>query len=290
MNDVLVNNMDLFVKHDFFSKKLIDNIPGIFYVYKQVGQKFLLFAFNKQHEKITGFDAEEALNKEPYFFVQDKDHEAITEALEFIQIRNHVKQVYGSIVTKEGDVIPHVFEGYRFEYKSEMYFMGLGTDISDLSKAHEDLKRERLERGRKEKELLTLTLKDKQKEAVLTSISKKLDALKQNAKDKDVLKAVSKLSEEINSTFIFSEDNWQKFEFLFNNLHETFYENLLGKHPDLTKSEQNYCGLIKLKMSTEQICTTLNISKEGLKKKKYRLKQKMNLDKALRLECYIGKF
>ncbi|MFL0354291.1 hypothetical protein [Xanthomarina sp. GH4-25] len=290
MNEQLIKNLDLFVNQEFFSKKLIDNIPGVFYVYKEYKGVFRLFTCNKQHLNVTGYSAEESFNKLPLFFVAENSKQSIINGVSKIKTQNYVKEVYANFLTKSGKEVSYVFEGYGFNYKGESYFMGVGSDISALAQAYKDLSNERLERERKEKELLTLTLKDKQKEDVLASISKKLDDLKQNAKDQVVLKTISKLSEEINSTFLFSEDNWHKFELLFNNLHKSFYETLLDSHPNITKSEQDYCALIKLKMNTEQICNTLNISKEGLKKKKYRLKTKLGLDKSKRLETYINKF
>lgn len=290
MNNVLVSNLDLFVQQDFFSKKLIDNIPGVFYVYKEYDGMYRLFTCNKLHLKVSGYTAEESYNQEPFFFVDRDSKEAIANGLGKIKTQNYVKQVYASFLTKSRKVVPYVFEGYGFEYEEENYFMGIGTDISDLVQTHKDLKKEQLQREKKEKELLSLTLRNKQKEDVLASISKKLDTILLVAKDKDVAHNILKLTKEISSSFLFSEDNWQKFELLFNNLHQYFYENILLKHPTLTKSELHYCALIKLHMNGEQICTTLNISKEGLKKKKYRLKQKLMLDRNQNLEQYIKKF
>ncbi|WP_066220888.1 hypothetical protein [Formosa haliotis] len=289
MSDVLVNNLDLFVQQDFFSRQIVDNIPGVFYVYKEYNGVYKLFTCNEQHLRVTGYSAEESFKQEPFFFIDNASVDAIAQGLSKIKTQNYVKQVYGSFLTKKGKLIPYVFEGYGFEYDCEHYFMGVGTNISDLAQAHQDLKNERLQRELKEKELLALTLKDKQKEDVLSSISKKLDQILLNTKSAEVAQNISKLTNEINASLMFSDDNWQEFEMLFNNIHKNFYAQLLIKHPSLTKSEQYYCALIKLHMNSEQVCNTLNITREGLKKKRYRLKRKLDLKNTESIESYISK-
>ncbi|WP_066220898.1 PAS domain-containing protein [Formosa haliotis] len=290
MNNVLVSNLDFFVQQDFFSRKIIDHIPGTFYVYKKHDDVFKLFACNKHHLDVSGYTAEESINQEPFFFVDRASMRTIHEGVQDIKNQNYAKQVYANILTKKGELIPFVFEGYGFTYRDEEYFMGVGTDISDLTKAHVDLKNERLQRDKNEKELIALALSNTKKEAVLSSISSKLDLILQQSKSEGVAKDILKLTKDVKASLAFSKDNWQKFELLFKNLHGTFYKNLLLSHPNLTKTEMSYCALLKLRMSKEQICNTLNISREGLKKKKFRLKKKLNLEKHTKLEQYIIRF
>lgn len=45
---------------------------------------------------------------------------------------------------------------------------------------------------------------------------------------------------------------------------------------------------LKINMAPNDLCIALNISKDGLRKKRYRLKKKLQLDKKTRIKDYIG--
>lgn len=74
------------------------------------------------------------------------------------------------------------------------------------------------------------------------------------------------------------------------NLPYDFIEDLKKKHPNLTKSEIKFCTYIKMRLPIDEIISILNISNEGIKKKKYRLRKKIILEKNDSLEFYISKF
>ena len=45
-------------REQLFSEKVLDSLPGIFYLYDQEGQ---IIRWNKNHETLTGFSAEELI-------------------------------------------------------------------------------------------------------------------------------------------------------------------------------------------------------------------------------------
>lgn len=74
------------------------------------------------------------------------------------------------------------------------------------------------------------------------------------------------------------------------NLPYDFIKNLKKKHPNLTKSEIKFCTYIKMRLPIDEILSILNISNEGIKKKKYRIRKKITLGRNDSLEFYILKF
>jgi AraC family transcriptional regulator, chitin signaling transcriptional activator len=76
----------------------------------------------------------------------------------------------------------------------------------------------------------------------------------------------------------------------FSKLHPDFYEKLQNNHPELTKSELKFCAFLKLKLSSHQISSILNVSSEAIRKSRYRIRKKMNLPRETDLEDYISKF
>lgn len=56
-----------------------------------------------------------------------------------------------------------------------------------------------------------------------------------------------------------------------------FYTTLNKEYPDLTKSEKELCGLIRLNLSNKEIASLRNISPKSVKMGRYRLRKKLNL-------------
>ncbi len=55
----------------------------------------------------------------------------------------------------------------------------------------------------------------------------------------------------------------------------------------LTKLDFKYCGYIKLGMSTKDIANHMNIDVQSMRMARYRIKQKLHLDREKDLDTYI---
>lgn len=71
------------------------------------------------------------------------------------------------------------------------------------------------------------------------------------------------------------KDYWRQFEKKFNNLHPNFSQLLSERFPNLTKSDIEFCSLLKMNLSNKEIAAMLQISHESAITKKYRIKKKM---------------
>ncbi|MBL4705179.1 MAG: hypothetical protein JKY54_11700 [Flavobacteriales bacterium] len=67
-----------------------------------------------------------------------------------------------------------------------------------------------------------------------------------------------------------------------------FFSLLRKKHANLTTDDIRLCALLRLNISTIDLASIFNISPESLRKKKYRLKKKLKLQKDTSLENYIA--
>lgn len=73
----------------------------------------------------------------------------------------------------------------------------------------------------------------------------------------------------------------------FNAIHSEFFSQLKEKHPALTKSEVKFCAFLKIHLDSKQIAKILNISPEGIRKIRYRIRKKIELKPDESLEDYI---
>ncbi|MDW5287657.1 hypothetical protein [Formosa sp. PL04] len=264
-------------------------MPGIFYLYYVEGEKSYLKAWNDNYVTVTGCRDDEMMNKDATDFVDEASISSIKEGITALVLNGSVKNVYGNILSKSGDITPYVFEGVRFSVEKGVYFMGLGLDVSDLLSAKEQIKMLEFQKHQKEKKLFSVAIQEQKKEELLQNVLFKLETLENNVSNRSNAIAIKSLRKEINNHFSFN-DNWQVFKKMFGEIHFHFFRDLEECHPDLTKGESQYCAYIKIQMHASEICNIMNISKESLAKKRYRLKKKLGLSKEQKLDRYISAF
>lgn len=119
-----------------FSQKLIDSIPGIFFLFDPSG-RFLLW--NKNLEKVLGLSSDElALLRTIELYDED----------ERTHIRRATAQVFATgsssveatLIAKSGARIPYVITGVRIEVDGRPSVISLGLDISERKQAETALR------------------------------------------------------------------------------------------------------------------------------------------------------
>lgn len=156
-----------------------------------------------------------------------------------------------------------------------LLFFGLGYYA-----IRQKMKRNRLERDRvatelafKKKELTTHALHLAKKNEVLEGLKQKAQELKTTEGDG---KAYQQLIQTIN--FDQQDDKvWENFTHYFEAVHKDFAKDAMKKHPHISRNELRLMALLKMNLSSKEIANILNISSDGVKKARQRLRQKMNL-------------
>jgi DNA-binding CsgD family transcriptional regulator len=84
------------------------------------------------------------------------------------------------------------------------------------------------------------------------------------------------------------EAYWDEFFQRFNRFDKVFLD-LLAQHPgEFSLSEQKFCLLLRLGMSSKDISSLLNITPAAIEKKRYRIRKKFELDSSASLERHIN--
>jgi tetratricopeptide (TPR) repeat protein len=144
--------------------------------------------------------------------------------------------------------------------------------------------RQKIKRNRAEKEKLDNELSFKKKE--LTShalhLAKKNEVLQEiKAKAKELKSSNSSSGyQQLIQTINFDlkdDNNWENFKKYFEEVHKDFNNNVKKKYPEVTANELRLMALLKMNLSSKEIANILNISSEGIKKARYRLRKKLDL-------------
>lgn len=284
---------DLLIKKDLI-QRIVNSLPGIFYLYQLVGDEFQLVGWNKNHEIALGYTSDELLHISVKKFFTTKGFETALEIINKI-IDSGEANFESNILKKNGESVLYYLEGYRFEHEKVIYFMGVGVDVSSQQKVRinlEETKKE-IEKAtetlqRKERELLSFAIQVSENNEVIDLVNKKIGKLLDNGEEFVTKQDLKDLQKQLQLNFT-NKNSWEIFKTRFSQIHNNFFHNLLTAYPTLTKSETKFCAYLKIDMSSDQIASILNISKEGIKKSRYRIRKKMSLPKADSLEAAISK-
>ncbi len=162
-----------------------------------------------------------------------------------------------------------------------------------ISLKNTNLKRQVL---KQEKEQLTLDLdfKNNELEGFALRIVEKNNLLEQlknelkeiNSDQPENAIKLKELSTSINSNLYIEKDR-KEFELQLDKTHQSFFLKLDKEFHDLTKNERRLCSLLVLELSSKDIATILNISPDGVKKGRYRLRKKLNIGTKINISEYL---
>lgn len=83
--------------------------------------------------------------------------------------------------------------------------------------------------------------------------------------------------EYLNKANILTDEDWNKFKQLFEQVHKDFLKRVKEKLPDLTQAEIRLVCLTKLSVGTKQMAGILGVSFDTIKKSRHRLRKKLGL-------------
>lgn len=89
------------------------------------------------------------------------------------------------------------------------------------------------------------------------------------------------------SRIIEGETYWDEFFQRYNRFDKQFLECLSQHEGEFSLSEQKFCLLVRLGMSSKDISSLLNITPAAIEKKRYRIRKKFGLDPSENLERHI---
>ncbi len=131
-----LNEVEL-AKANALSAALIESAPGIMYLYNENGE---LVFWNKSHETITGYSAEELQNFPlmNWYLDDPVSQEAVTKGLENT-LKTGFGQAEATLRCKDGTKKPMYFTASPVIIDGKNYFVGVGVDITTRINAENKL-------------------------------------------------------------------------------------------------------------------------------------------------------
>jgi phosphate/sulfate permease/DNA-binding CsgD family transcriptional regulator len=140
----------------------------------------------------------------------------------------------------------------------------------------------------KEKEQKKIALSIIRKNEILSKLKTEIENLK--SKPEETLKFADLNTLKLLIIENLSVENERKsFNKYIRNLNDSFYKNLEIEYPGLSENEKKLCSLLRLKLTSKEIASILNITPKSVEVSRYRLRKKMNIKKNEKLSKMIRK-
>ena len=140
----------------------------------------------------------------------------------------------------------------------------------------------------KRQEVMNVALSIVEQREFLESLSSTVKKLEKAEDDKERDRLISELSSSIKQRLSYEGDvDSQYFYAQAESLHEDFYAKLSENFPNLTHQEKRLATLLRLGFSSKYIATLMNITPKSVEISRYRLRQKLGLEKGDNLVNFI---
>ncbi|MGI9549801.1 MAG: tetratricopeptide repeat protein [Aurantibacter sp.] len=145
--------------------------------------------------------------------------------------------------------------------------------------------RQKMKRNKLEKEKVDAELAFKKKELTTHALNlarknETLENLKSKAQELKVSESTASGYNQLIRTINFDlqdDNNWENFSKYFEQVHRNFNSEIKRKYPTITSNELRLMALLKMNLSSKEIANILNISQDGIKKARYRLRKKLDI-------------
>lgn len=280
------------------SEKIINSLPGIFYLYEKVGDQVFLKMWNINHVKLFGYSDEELLNMPGSTFFKEKEYKKVEKEIEIVFTEGW-SQIRTRLLTKSGKQVNHLLEAYSFVENDRHYMMGVGIDITSQMKAERNYVKAIIEKNElelkqakvkeqlesKKRELVAFALECGKRNRIINTALIDLNRIIEGHPQNELIQYLTRIRTNLEQINI--KRDWELFKLSFVELHHDYINILHKKHPCLTKSELRFCTYLKIHLSSHQIADIQNVTMGSIKQTRYRIRKKIGLVNKDSLEDYI---
>jgi len=157
------------------------------------------------------------------------------------------------------------------------------TAIAEKNAQLHEAQKEQLEL--KSKELTTHTLQVIQHNQFLENMRTKIAEMVKEEK-RDHKKQLQELMKQIGQ-HINHDQQWKDFTGIFEQLHQSFFDNLKAHCEDLTVNDIRLIALLKMNMSSKDMAAIFGISQDSLRVARYRLRKKLKIAEGDNLASFV---
>ena len=138
----------------------------------------------------------------------------------------------------------------------------------------------------KTKELASIAMQITYKNEMLAKVRQKLSKVSQKMIHQESKQQVDGLIKTLEKDMV-RDDEWEKFELSFDQVHEDFLKKLRTNYTSLSPKDLRLCAYLRMNLSSKEIAPLLNISIRGVEISRYRLRRKLDIGRDTNLTEFM---
>ncbi|PLX24028.1 MAG: hypothetical protein C0599_03055, partial [Salinivirgaceae bacterium] len=195
--------------------------------------------------------------------------------------RNIKTKQRNQLLNKEKEV--HVLELQKSEAENKCLIEEMKAN-EELNKMEQEKMQQEIDH--KNRELASGALHVVSKNKILDDIKSQVQGIK--CEGTDISSALRDITRLIDSN-ISMDDDWESFKLHFEQVNGEFFNKLTNKYNDLSQGDLRLCAYLYINLNAKEIAQIFNISPDSVRKRKQRLREKLQLDKDTDLTIYLQK-
>ena len=128
---------EIIFKEKLLSETIINNLPGIFYLYDESG-KFV--KWNRNFELVTGYSGQEISQMTPLDLFDEDEKEKISTRISTV-FEKESPGIEVEFYTKAHNKVHYYINSLAIEYEGTKCLLGMGLDLTDRKKAEEAIRK-----------------------------------------------------------------------------------------------------------------------------------------------------
>ncbi len=124
---------------------------------------------------------------------------------------------------------------------------------------------------------------------IVDTLNKTAEDIRKNTEPNTIIGRLKRVEKNIREN-IQGDDNWKKFEENFDLVYENYLKRLGEAYPDLNVTDKKICAYIKMDLSSKDMAPLLNMTVRSIETNRYRIRQKLGLDRENNLSDFLQKF
>jgi len=182
-----------------------------------------------------------------------------------------------------------VIVSFRWKIKRNKLIREQERKLEDEKLMITQLERDNYEKelAYKKNELTTHALHIIQKNELLDTLKENIVKLEMEDQFSNTT-GYSSLRRIINGSVRIDKD-WENFNRHFEQVHHEFYSKLKDNHESLTSYDLRLSAMIRMNLSAKEVAAIMNVTPESVKKARYRLRKKLQLEDETDLHSYMMK-
>ena len=157
------------------------------------------------------------------------------------------------------------------------------TATEEINRVKEEKYKQEIEH--KNRELTSKAMHVVNKNEILADINERLKIVDPD-KALDTVKQLHEIKRIIKSNVNLDED-WEVFKLHFEEVHRDFFNHLNKDYPDLSQGDMRLCAYLVINLNSKEIAQIFNISPDSVRKRKQRLREKLDLPKEAELIDFL---